>query len=514
MKKIIKALMVAILIFIFPLAANAENELYVASVSGEVALRIMPDDQSMEIVSIPACSKVELLKKNNTWGLIVFESKCGWINLSFTAENYTDAVNSTGNDMIENAKVYSKEGSVNLYSVPSVDEKLGSKIKYTVPNNTILNVTRKTDDGWALVSMNGKFAWVETKYTQKYESFAEEETNSFGIYYVYVMSEKGKGLELRKTKGNGEVLTVIPDCIKLTVRKKDGKYGYVSFDGYNGWIDLKYTTNSLSNAQAGAGVVINKEMSINAQSGSVDVMSLPTNNAELGNTVLGKIKDGTAVFVQRQTASGWSYVNNAGVKGWIMPGTLSDAKSEYVTEAKTVSPYEVFATVGKGSGQGVFSEPDGKQFKIIPPGMKMKIIAESGNYGYVVCDYASGWIDLSMAASNYGAVISEIKKNEVEIHSVITETELTVVPVSSELFGGEVITTVKKGMETVVYAKVKTGSERWGLVKIDGRWGWINLSHTKKIALPIWIVIIILLVALALVLSVISLTLTIRRRRK
>ena len=63
MNKFVKALIVAVLIFSFPLAANAENELYVASVSGEITLKILPDDQSREIVSIPACSKVELIKE-------------------------------------------------------------------------------------------------------------------------------------------------------------------------------------------------------------------------------------------------------------------------------------------------------------------------------------------------------------------------------------------------------------------------------------------------------------------
>ncbi len=514
MNKIIKAFTVAMLIFMFPLVVNAESELYTASVSGVVTLKIMPDEQSREIVSIPACSKVELLKKNNTWGLVIFENKCGWINLSFTAKNYTDAANSTGNDVVENAKVYSEDGSVNLYNVPSDNELLGSEVKYTVPNDTILNVTRKTDSGWALVSMDGKFAWVESKYTQKYESTAEEEVNNFGIYYVYVMSEEGKGLELRETKEDGEVLAVIPDCIKLTVREKDGDYGYVSFDGHNGWINLKYTTNSMSNAQAGAGIVVNREMSVDAQDGSVDVMSLPTENIELGNTVLGSIKNGTAVFVQRQTQSGWSYVNNAGVKGWLKPGTLSEAKIKHVDKIKTVNPYEVFAIAKKGSGQSLFSEVDGKKVCTVPPGMKMKIVAENGDYGYAVCDYASGWINLSEAAPSYGAVINGIEKKNIEIHTLANQAEVKKIPISSAIYAEDTIAVIEKGDEVVIYAKVKTGSEKWGLVKTDGKWGWINLSQTTKTALPIWIVIIILSVALALILAVISLTLIIRRRRK
>ena len=101
MKKVLKALIVAILIFMFPLTSGAENELYTSSVSGEIMLKISPDDKSAEIMSIPACSKVKVLKKINTWGLVSFEKKCGWINLSFTAENYTDAANSTGKDAVE-----------------------------------------------------------------------------------------------------------------------------------------------------------------------------------------------------------------------------------------------------------------------------------------------------------------------------------------------------------------------------------------------------------------------------
>lgn len=514
MNRFIKAFIIAILIFMFPLVAGAEDELYTASVSGDVTLKILPDDQSSEIVSIPACSKVELLKKNNTWGLVVFEKKCGWINLSFTAENYTDAANSTGRDVVENVKVNSKDGSVNLYNVPSKEEYLGSKVKYTVPNGTILSITRKTDNGWALVSMNGKFAWVETIYTQKYESFAEEETNNFGIYYVYVVSEKGKGLELRNAKKGGAVLTVIPDCIKLTVRKKENGYGYVSFDGYNGWINLKYTTNSLSNAQAAAGVLVNKEMKVDSQDGSVNVMSLPTDYPQAGNAVVGNIKNDTAVFVQRQTASGWSYVNNAGVKGWIMPDTLSETNAEYIQEIKTVKPYEVYATANGESGMSVYSEAEADQTCTVPPGMKMKIIAENGDYGYAVCDYAAGWVELPQMAQSYDDVIEGIKKNNREIHTIINQTEFKSIPIDSEIYGDGVISVLEPGKEVVVYAKVKTGSKKWGLVKTDGNWGWINLSNTKEMSFPIGMVISIASVSLAMVLAVISLILIIRRRRK
>lgn len=514
MNKVLKAFIIAVLIFSFPLAVSAKDELYVASAEGEVTLKILPDDQSSKILSIPACSKVELIKKINTWGLVVFEKKCGWINLSFTAENYTDAANFTGRDAIENAKVHSKDGSVNLYNVPSLNEHLGSKVKYTVPNGTILNITHKTDSGWALVSMNGKFAWVETRYTQKHESLAEEKVNNFGIYYVYVVSDKGKGLSLRSSKGGGDVLTVIPDCIKLTVRKKENGYGYVSFDGYNGWINLKYTTNSLSNAQSMAGVAVNEEMSVSAPDGEVNVMSLPTDYPQAGNETVGSIKNGTAVFVQRQTASGWCYVSNAGVKGWIMPGVLSEADAEYIGEIKTVKPYEVYATANGESGQSVYSEAGAEQITVVPPGLKMRIVAETGDYGYAVSDYAAGWVELSETSPSYDASVKDMKKNSREMHKVINQAEVMAIPLNSEIYADKVISVLEVDDEVIVYSKVKMGSEKWGLIKLDGNWGWISLSNTKELAFPIGLFIIALSIILAAVLAVISLILIIRRKRK
>ena len=66
MKKFLFVL-ITLLFIVMPVCAFAE-EAYITSLSGEVALHISPDDTSHVITIIPACSKVSVVERKNTWG--------------------------------------------------------------------------------------------------------------------------------------------------------------------------------------------------------------------------------------------------------------------------------------------------------------------------------------------------------------------------------------------------------------------------------------------------------------
>ena len=166
MKKIICFISILFtVIFSSFITTYAAENLYATSVSGEISLRIEPSEQSAEITKIPACAKLKLIDTQQTWGQVVFKNKCGWVNLSFTTDSYSNAAKSTGNDSTKNLMVKAKNGSARMYNLPTLDPVLGSKEKYTVPNGFILSITRETESGWGLASMNGKYAWIELKYT-------------------------------------------------------------------------------------------------------------------------------------------------------------------------------------------------------------------------------------------------------------------------------------------------------------------------------------------------------------
>lgn len=514
MKKITCIVMMLISMLCFSGAVFAAEYIYSSSVDGELSLYISPDDESYEITKVPACSKLKLLDTRRTWGLVEFENKAGWINLSFTRENYTKAAEATGRDSLKNVKVSTKEEMAILYNVPSENVSLGSEQKYQIPDGTVLKITRETSSGWGLVSMNGKYAWIQMDKTAPHT--AETDVDQYGIYYVYVLSDGGRGLELWGNEKGKNLCAVIPDCIKLTVRETRGNYGYVSYDGISGWIDLNYTTESLSNAQLNAGVEVNVECTVVSQGDSdrVDMLSIPSANPGDGGGVVSSLSNGEAVFVLRSTLDGWSLVYHDGNLGWLPPQTTTVAEvlsEDIINVYKT--PQEGFVATVKGKGLKLFSSISEKDaVATVPEATKIKVIAEKDGYKYVYCDYAAGWAKDTPITDTYEEALEKYPDEKRVYYVTDRETNLMSLPTGNELCGSEILESLPKGKYVEAVRMVTTSDSKWLLVRVDGKSGWIKMNHADKAKLP---VIIMLLVILAVaVILVISAIIVRRSRRK
>ena len=517
MKKISSAIFMLLLVLGFAFGTEAADYVYCASVEGMIELHLSPDDESYKITDVPACSKLRLIKTQRTWGLVEFKNKCGWINLSFTRDTYDEAAEATGNDSAKNVKVNSSSDRAVLYNVPSLSEALGSEQKYAVPNDMVLQIKRETASGWGLVSMNGKYAWIQTKETKRYETQTEKDTEKYGIYYVYVLSDGGRGLELKDAPQGKNLYAVIPDCIKLTVRETKGNYAYVSYDGINGWIDLRYTTQSLSNAQSNAGVLVNVEYEVAPLDGgeSQDILSVPSENEGDGGFVVGSVKKGSAVFVQRSTLSGWSLVNYGGKLGWLPPHSVVPAQSQ---QTDIIGPLNV-------SREGYVNTIDSKGMKIyaltesedavatIPEGVKVNVIAQKDGYEYVCCDYAAGWTLPMQTSMAQEEVFTSNQLKKKEYYLIDDETMLMSLPTYSKECKSEELLTCAVGTYFEVSKIVSTGKRKWGLTQIDGKKGFINLACARKTTSPLVIGLSAVLSVAALVFAALAFKKILKKRK-
>lgn len=505
MKKILTLFFMLIIIMGATHAVSAADYVYSASVDGELSLHISPDEKSYKITSVPACSKMKIIKKERTWGLVVFNKKSGWINLSFTRNSYNDAAEATGNSSTKNTEIAVKEDKVNLYSVPSESEKLGSKIKYTVPKGLVLTIKRETPSGWGLVTMNGKYAWVQLKDTQAYEK-TDAQSHQFTIYYVYALSKGGEGVSLWDNAGGGNLCAVIPDCTKLTIREEKDNFGYVSYDGINGWIDLKYTSNSLENAQMNAGTSVNVEYEIKLQedTDSVDIFSVPSFNPSDGAVVTGSVKEAEVVYILRTTLSGWSLINYNGVLGWLPPesAVVSEKVAENAITVLDGQNVGYAAASGKNAVE-LYASGDGKTVVAkLPQCVKVNIIAHQNGYDYVYCDYASGWALSNEIAATYDEAVQINAADKKSAFITMAETAFMSVPTYSELCAPEEITMLSENVYFEVVGQVVLQEKTWGLAQIDGKWGWINLEHAHSAKINIYLLIGIL-AAVAVILIVV-----------
>ena len=486
MKKIILFLITVLLLFPAQ-AALADTTLYAAAASGELALHISPDESSYVITKIPACSKLRLVETRDTWGRVVFRRKSGWINLSFTAESYSLAANNTGFDFVKNVTVSSKHGKTSLHNVPSADELLGSKVKYTVPNDTVLNVTRKTKNGWGLVTMNKKHAWVRMSDTKEYGANPETNVSEYGIYYVYALSDGGRGINLTDAPGGSGVYAVIPDCTKLTVRNKEKNFGYTSYNGLNGWINLRETASSLANAQSNAGKAVNMEYTVVSPEKNVKLYSIPSDADTDSGNVVGSVKNGEAVFILRKTDSGWGLVNYHGVYGWLSPMVIAEKEQTEKQIIQTHDPYEVYVATQKGKGLQLLTSADGngKKCATVPETVKLTAIAGHNGYSYVSCDYAAGWVILDgNTVPDYDSAVS-IKSKKGFYCRIKHETELKNLPTYSELCGSTDYYLLPLTTPLYITRVVTTGGRKWGYAEYNGTYGWVNLNCTRKTVSPV-----------------------------
>lgn len=517
MKKISSVIFIIMIMLGFGICAEAADYVYSASVDGMIELHLSPDEESYKITDVPACSKMKLIKTQRTWGLVEFKNKCGWINLSFTRDTYDEAAEATGNDITKNVKVNSAEDKAVLYNVPSLLEVLGSEQKYIVPNDMVLQIKRETASGWGLVSMNGKYAWIQTKETKHYETQTEKETEKYGIYYVYVLSDGGRGLELRDAPDGKNLYAVIPDCIKLTVRETKGNYAYVSYDGINGWIDLHYTTQSLSNAQSNAGTLVNVEYEVTPLDGmeSQDIISVPSENEGDGGFVVGGVKKGSAVFVQRTTLSGWCLINYGGKLGWLPPGSAVPSQTQ---QTDIIVPLDTvrdgYVSTMESKGMKLYPLP-GEEGAVatIPEGVKVKVVAQKDGYEYICCDYAAGWAKPMQTAQAQEEVFNSNQLKRKEYYLIDDETMLMSLPTYSAECKSEELLACTVGTYFEVSKIVSTGKRKWGFTQIDGKKGFINLSCAKRTTSPFVICVSALLTIAALVFAAIALKKILKKRK-
>lgn len=482
MKKLIAFIFTAAAILCFAHSALAADTLYAANAEGELSLHISPNEKSYEIAVVPACSKLTLLEQDKTWGLVEFNKKSGWINLSFTRTSYKKAALETGSDSEKKVKVRAKEGVAYLYDIPSEDVILGSDVKDVITNDMVLEIKRETPSGWGLVSKNDdkNYAWIKLRDTVPFEEFDGAEYGE--VEYVYILSKGGKGVELWETLGRKSYHTIIPDCTRLTVRKKEKGYAYVAYNGLNGWIDYSCTTQSLSNAQNKAGKAVNLEFVVVADAGEIELLSLPSDNPDDKAQHLAEIEDQTTVFVQRSTESGWCLINHNGVLGWVSSKYLQKApESENTITQLLDKEREGYVCSEESEGLQLYATADDEyDTSVMPECVKVRVIAEKGDYEYVVNDYAAGWAKKGSLTDTYANALSLYSLGDELVYEAKKDFEMMSFPTDSEKCQSMILTNVKKGTDFNVVKIVETGKNDWGLTEINGVLGWVNLDNAER----------------------------------
>ncbi len=390
MKKIIVTLFFLITVFCVSTSTFAAECTYTASVNGEVSLYLSPSVDSYEVMTIPACSKVNVLEKSGSWGLIEYDNKIGWINMSYTRSSYKKAAEATGMNSEKLIMVKSKSETTALCDVPDA-VKASHRKGQAVPNGTVLEIYRETATGWGLVVIDEEYTWINLSETVPY--IYGIDVKQYEIYYVYTLSSDGKGVPMWETERANKVCAVIPDCTQLTAREKSGEYIYVSYAGMNGWINSKYTEISLFNAQVQSGQEV--KMCYTVDSGEpkkeVDLLSVPSYKEKDGANIIDTVPNGTEVFVLRRVRGDWNLVSYNDKLGWIPPNSLKSAEGEELYTVKNRKELMSMPASEKKMGSKVLC--------ILDEGVTVKklrtVNTDGGSWALVEYQGNTGWIKVS-----------------------------------------------------------------------------------------------------------------------
>ncbi len=475
--KYIILLMVALL-FITTSAVFAESAVYCASPTGTLDVHISPNKESFVTDTVYSCAEMSLIRKEGIWGLVSIDGKTGWVNMSFTREEYKEAAEATGKSSENTVQINKLVDKVALYSLPTDDEKEGSVEKYFVPAGTVLEIERETDSGWGLVPMKDSYAWIRMEHTSMYEEKVTSQSNP-GIYYVYTKAKSKRGANLYSKNGGGIILKVIPNCIRLTVRKSGDNYLYTSYDGSNGWVKVSDVTSSQEDARTNVGKEVFEEyLTIN----DADIYNIPSSNEADCAVILGNISGGKRIFVQRITYDGWMLINNDGIVGWIPPENAEKdlAPKENIIEV-LAEPETGYIASSKGEGVKLYASLYGKDYVLtVPEFLKVKTVAEKEDYLYVSCDYAAGWIKKASFKKEFEEALTLDNSEKEQGYYLKEDTFLMTLPAEEESFGSKKAEKIKKGDRIAVRKTVYTEKTQWGYVNVSGKNGWVILENARK----------------------------------
>ncbi len=229
--------------------AYADYYVYVNSYDGGLNLRSGPSSSYAKVMSgwIPNNTQIHITATSGNWGKTNYSGYEGWVSLKYTTTNLPETKAETKPEYEYTYTDYyvyvnSYDGGLNLRSGPA--SSYAKVMSGWIPNDTEIHITRKSGN-WGYTHYGNYEGWVYLKYTTTKQPKAKTEPQyKDANYYVYVSAYDG-GLNLRSGPSSSydKVMSGwIPNNTEIHITAESGKWGYTTYNGYNGWVYLKYTT--------------------------------------------------------------------------------------------------------------------------------------------------------------------------------------------------------------------------------------------------------------------------------
>lgn len=321
MKKMIRKLTAVLLAAVFGamllgtlLTQAAEQVSYQVSVyavgTEGLPLKVKPDLSAARYSRIPAGTSLAIDQIEDGWGHTTYNGQSGWVALRYTkiTSRYTAKAPQQGYITAANYLVYGTEGEgLELRAEPNVH----SSTFGPVPDGTVLKVTAIQND-WAYTYYNGNYGWTNLTYMR----VTELEPTSSEVQ-VRVYDTDGEGLSLKSEADvNSTRYLTIPENTVLTLDEiSDNGWGHTRYNGYTGWVSLRYTQIISDFAAEKPEKVLLTPVWYTVYDTEGEGLELRT-KPDVEASTFGPIPEGTALYVTA-IQSDWAYTQYNGHYGWV-----------------------------------------------------------------------------------------------------------------------------------------------------------------------------------------------------
>lgn len=308
---------------------NSENtkpeESNIATTTGDVNLRKTASWSGDIITVVSTGEKVTVISKGSDWTKVSYKNNEGYVPtsyLSFSTSGGNNENNSeTPNNGITETNMSSKGKVVKIASndVLNVrEEPNGDATKVaTLKLNQIVDITKKTSNGWYKISVDGVEGYVNGNYI---EIIKDSNTQDC---IEYITTDR---VNLRNTKSwsSTAVILTIEKNEAVDVLEKDSDWAKVSYNNKIGYVPVNYI--KLAGNDTG-----NQNPSVSDKVGKIGTVNTSNLNIRSGPgtsyTIISKVYNGDTILIKEVSSNGWYKVETtSGIIGWCSGDYISNIR--------------------------------------------------------------------------------------------------------------------------------------------------------------------------------------------
>ena len=308
---------------------NSENtkpeESNIATTTGDVNLRKTASWSGDIIAVVSTGEKVTVISKDSDWTKVSYKNNEGYVPtsyLSFSTSGGNNENNSeTPSNGITETNMSSKGKVVKIASNDVLNvrkEPNGDATKVaTLKLNQVVDITKKTSNGWYKISVDGVEGYVNWNYIEIIEDSNTQDC------IEYITTDR---VNLRNTKSwsSTAVILTIEKNEAVDVLEKDSDWAKVSYSNKIGYVPVNYIKlvgNDTGNQNPSVSDKVGKIGTVNTS--NLNIRSGPSTSY----AIISKVYNGDTILIKEVSSNGWYKVETtSGIIGWCSGDYISNIR--------------------------------------------------------------------------------------------------------------------------------------------------------------------------------------------